>query len=378
MSPKPTGTLRAVNSSPVELPLGASVIEVQKPEPEPTLYERMVADTITAENYKDLPPLRWYIPGWVIAGGTTALYGEPGTGKSFWALGLALEAARGGQWHQHQFSEPQRVLYLAQEGVQSHVERARGWVQLHGTELPATLRMVPTQLDIYTDETVGALTRYIEDHGPFDLVIVDTLASASPSAEENDAKDMKTVVSNLERLRRLLPPSAALMIVHHTGKDTAKGLRGHSALFGYVTGTMLITKENNVHRIEAKKVRDGDTPLPLYYRVEPVQLPPLPGSDLAREVGIMVPVGYLDAVKDNVSQLYTALAEAYRPNDLFGRADAEQLSGQTRGPITKALKKGADMGLWEKVGNSRVTRYRFIGRPGDQSALESDPNVIEL
>lgn len=367
MSAKKTNPLRADNDGQVvQLPLGVSVAEVAKTDEQ---TNPILAELITAENYKQVPPLRWFVPGWIIEGGTTAIYGEAGAGKSFWTLSLALEAARGGQWCEHRFTRPYRVLYIAPEAAHSHVERVKGWESLHGAEWPAGFHLAPTQVNIYTDQSVSDIEQALDALGPVDLVVLDTLASATAGLDENSPQ-MNVVTQNLEKIRRKLPNGAPLIVVHHTGKDGTKGLRGHSSLLGYVSGSMLITKENNAHRVEAKKVRDGDTPMPLYYRVERAELPPLPGELLAREVGVMVPVGYLDAVKDNVSQVYEALAEAYRPNDLFSRTDAEAVSGLTRGPIRTALNKGADMGLWAKEGTGKATRYRFIGRPGDQGAIE--------
>lgn len=374
MSTKKTSPLRAENDGQVvQLPLGASVIEVPKPDER---VNPILKELITAENYKLQPPLRWFVPGWIIEGGTTAIYGEAGAGKSFWALSLALEAARGGQWHQHRFTRPHRVLYLAPEAANSHANRVQGWETLHGAEWPASFHLAPTQVNIYTDESVSDIEQAIDALGPIDLVVLDTLASATAGLDENSPQ-MNVVTQNLERIRRKLSPGAPLLIVHHTGKDSAKGLRGHSSLLGYVSGSMLITKESNAHKVEAKKVRDGDPPLPLYYRIERAELPPLPGELLAREVGVMVPADYLDVVKDDMSQLYETLAENYRPNDQFSRTDAEHLSGLSRNKATRALNKGCDMGLYERLGNSRSTRYRFIGRPGDQTALEGGSSETE-
>lgn len=340
-------------------------------EKKPSHYEKLVAEAITAENYKAVPPLEWFVPGWIVANGITQVYGPPKAGKSFWTLALALEAARGGQWCDNEFKEPQRVLYIAPEAITSHIERIKGWVKKHGTEMPDTLTLLPTQVDIAKDESVSAISQYMREHGPFDLVVLDTLASATPDVEENGS-EMKRVTTNLETIRTSQTERLALIIVHHTGKDISKGGRGHSSLLGSVHAAILVTKESDglAHKVEMKDLRDGKEPLPLYYRIEPVELPPLPGDVLAREVGIMVPVGYVDAVQDKLTALYDALVDnGYKPGDTFKRTDITDLPGAPAKGVHGVLNRGIDRGLWAREGNTRATYYRLKGRPGDVGSL---------
>lgn len=353
---------------------GVKVNEVHEPEPP---VNPILAELITADNYKDLPPLRWFVPGWIIEGGTTAIYGEAGAGKSFWTLCLALEAARGGQWCEHDFRTPRRVLYLAPEASNSHVERIKGWVHMHNTEWPETFHLAPTQVNVYTDESISHIENAIDALGPIDLVVLDTLASATAGLDEN-SPNMNVVTRNLEQIRRRLSPGAPLIIVHHTGKDSAKGLRGHSSLLGYVSGSMLITKENGTHKVAAKKIRDGDTPLPQHYKIEKTQMPPLPGEYLVREVGVMQSITHLEAVNDNTTKAYKLLKEDLRTNDTFTTAKVAGLLAVSTETANKALKRGAELGLWESRGNGRNAHWLYIGRPGDQVPLEVADNALEL
>lgn len=60
------------------------------------------------------------------------------------------------------------------------------------------------------------------------VVFVDTLNQASPGGDENSSETMGNIIANAQLLSSLV--EGLVVLVHHSGKDTAKGLRGHSSL----------------------------------------------------------------------------------------------------------------------------------------------------
>jgi len=66
----------------------------------------------------------------------------------------------------------------------------------------------------------------------FSLAIVDTLARAFGGGNENSSEDMGAFITAMGKVQEFL--KCALMVLHHSGKDAAKGLRGHSSLLGAV------------------------------------------------------------------------------------------------------------------------------------------------
>ena len=70
--------------------------------------------------------------------------------------------------------------------------------------------------------------RFADEKGEIALIVVDTLSRAMAGANENTSEDMSQFIKNCDILRNI--SNAHLMIVHHTGKDAAKGARGSSAL----------------------------------------------------------------------------------------------------------------------------------------------------
>ena len=58
--------------------------------------------------------------------------------------------------------------------------------------------------------------------------MIDTLSSAMAGGDENGSVDMGALVANSNTLLELT--GAHILWIHHTGKDTARGARGHSLL----------------------------------------------------------------------------------------------------------------------------------------------------
>ncbi len=73
---------------------------------------------------------------------------------------------------------------------------------------------------------------------------------------ENAAEDMGAFVNLCDRISKVL--GCLVLIVHHTGKDEARGARGHSLLLGAVSTEIEITrKQGEPGAIKVTKQRNG-------------------------------------------------------------------------------------------------------------------------
>src|SRR5690606_23284637 len=63
---------------------------------------------------------------------------------------------------------------------------------------------------------------------PPGIIVVDTLARAIAGGDDNSSVDMGVFVNNCGAVQEAT--GATVLIVHHSGKDAAKGARGHSSL----------------------------------------------------------------------------------------------------------------------------------------------------
>jgi hypothetical protein len=208
--------------------------------PTPQLLNIEAWDTIKDE------PVNWIIDNVLPDKGFAALYGPPGSYKSFIALDIAEAVATGRQWMGNQVTNPGAVLYIAGEGHGGIGARIKACKINHQTQDGAEIYVIRYQLNLRSSaddfnllmESIDAL---IERTGiELRLVQIDTLARAFGGGNENDSQDMGAFIHNAGRLQRKL--NCALMVLHHSGKDATKGLRGHSSLLGAVDTQLELQK----------------------------------------------------------------------------------------------------------------------------------------
>jgi hypothetical protein len=130
------------------------------------------------------------------------------------------------------------VLYLAGEGFGGIGARIKACKLHHQTEDGAPIYIVRHQLNLRSsaedfNALMMAVVQLVEQTGmEFSLAIVDTLARAFGGGNENSSEDMGAFITAMGKVQEFL--NCALMVLHHSGKDAAKGLRGHSSLLGAV------------------------------------------------------------------------------------------------------------------------------------------------
>ena len=181
-------------------------------------------------------PVEWLIQDVLPRKGFSALFGPPGSFKSFVALDIAHSIATGTAWMGKEVSVPGAVLYICGEGHGGVGARIRACRLHHKTEPGAPVYVIRHQLNLRSSkediqQLQLAISNLVQREAiRFELVQIDTLARAFGGGNENDSSDMGAFIASLSKIQRLL--DCALQIVHHVGKDITKGLRGHSSLLG--------------------------------------------------------------------------------------------------------------------------------------------------
>jgi hypothetical protein len=200
------------------------------------------------------PPRGYLVKGLIECAALSVVYGEPGCGKSFLAQYFGWHVAQGRGVFGRRVKAG-AVLYLALEGEGGFPARVTGFAREYGrTE---AFHFAAQQVNFFSD--AGALEDVCQAAQALKakLVIVDTLARAIAEGDENTAGDMGRLIAVLDRLRAVT--GAHVMLIHHTGKDEARGMRGHSSLNGAADMTLHVSKdgEGGGRRAEIKKNKDG-------------------------------------------------------------------------------------------------------------------------
>ena len=217
----------------------------EPPTPEPR-YKLMTSADLAA-----LPPLAWRVRGVLPAVGLAGLYGPSASGKSFLGFDMAAAIAEGRRWFDCRV-EAAPVVYVALEGEAGFKLRAQAWETYTGRKLPAGLTMVMQPFKLTEPQDVRDLAAVVPAGA---VVFLDTLNRAAPTADENSSRDMGEILEAAKRLQSIT--GGLVTLIHHTGKDATKGLRGHSSLFAAMDSAVEVWRDGDRREWKVAKAKDG-------------------------------------------------------------------------------------------------------------------------
>ncbi|MFO0687498.1 MAG: AAA family ATPase [Myxococcota bacterium] len=201
--------------------------------------------------------------------------GASGSSKSFVAVDLALHVASGTPWRGLR-TRRGRVVYIAAEGaagLRNRITAARKRLALGSAEtvefylVPDVVRLVEGSDDV--DRLVSTV-RGAFPNGRADLFILDTLSRSIAGRDENSSQDMTEAIAQADRLR--VEFGAAVLILHHSGKDESRGARGHSSLRAALDTELEVRKLDGTYTLTLTKSREHETGRVWHHRLEPVEL----------------------------------------------------------------------------------------------------------
>ncbi|MCX7178015.1 MAG: AAA family ATPase [Proteobacteria bacterium] len=214
----------------------------QKEKPQPTAEDA----PDETEDLSELFALHWlrdinsiteakdFVKGVLVEEGAAVIYGESNAGKTFWMTDLALHVAAGLAWQGRRVDQG-GVIYCVLEGGNGFNNRADAWKKAHGLEnqdipfaaIKSTINLLNPDAD--TLKLIATIRHAAKLIGfPVKLIVIDTLSRAMAGGNENAPDDMGALVGNMDRIREAT--KACTAFIHHSGKDAAKGARGHSLL----------------------------------------------------------------------------------------------------------------------------------------------------
>ena len=217
--------------------------------------------TADASRYKVLSPAaiqalplqQWRVKHVLPTTGLAALFGPSGSGKSFLALDLASCISRGAPWFGIRVDQAP-VLYVMLEGEGGIRNRIAAHENAQGP-LPANSFGVITQpFQLTTPQDVIDLAVATP---PGAVIFIDTLNRAAPTSDENSSKEMGVILQAAKDLQ--LRTKGLVIVVHHTGKDSSKGMRGHSSLHAALDAAIEVERTATGSRHwSVAKAKDGE------------------------------------------------------------------------------------------------------------------------
>jgi hypothetical protein len=218
--------------------------------------DRLRQQLLVGDAIMNLPPPKPLIDGLLDQNSLAALYGRAGSFKSFVAIDWALSVSTGSWWFGQQVVKG-RVLYVVAEGAVGVPQRVDAWKHARRTWSLGDIIWLPVPVDIFHAGHALDVARLARELNPT-LIVIDTLARSVPTADENSAKDMGQVVLNADRLRRAT--GACVLVVHHTGRDEARGMRGSTVLEGAMDTTLECRKnEDGAVEITSTKQKNSQS-----------------------------------------------------------------------------------------------------------------------
>ena len=224
-------------------------------------------------------PVNWLIEGVIPEKSFVALYGPPASFKSFIAMDIAECIASGRDWLGKKINGTGPVLYIAGEGHGGIGARIAAIKQHHNTPDEAQVFVVRSQINLRSSvddftNLILAIDELVQGLGvDLRMIVIDTLARAFGGGNENSSDDMGAFIQATGKIQNRY--RCSLMLLHHAGKDTTKGLRGHSSLLGAVDTQMEIIRfpQTREGLILMSKQKDGEDGQNYGFEAIEVELP---------------------------------------------------------------------------------------------------------
>ncbi len=237
------------------------------PGPDPAPRRRFMI--VPAGEYAAGAPLRWIVKGVLPKAGLGVIFGASGSGKSFMVMDMLASIARGEPWRGHRVTKA-CVVYVAAEGAAGL--RLRLQALARHREIAVSdlgLGVIADAPNLLSDDDAQGLVDALCTYDA-DLIVIDTLAQAMPGGDENSSKDMGAL---LERARLIHDHTGAMvLLIHHAGKDAAKGARGWSGLRAAADFEAEVSRDGENRVLKLTKLKDGNDGISFGFNLMQVEL----------------------------------------------------------------------------------------------------------
>lgn len=196
---------------------------------------------IHASKLKDLPSPEWLIDKKLPRRGFGVLYGQSGSGKTFYLLDQLLTVA-----------QTRPVIYAPTEGLYGLDNRLAALCDYRGWHL-GQLYVYKNPVELMKLAKVNEFIARVRGAGPV-LVVFDTLSGCMVGGDENAAKDMGLFIHGCLTISRQL--DCFVQVAHHMPRK-GNNERGHSSLRG--AADIMVAMACSGHTVTVKCTKSKDS-----------------------------------------------------------------------------------------------------------------------
>ena len=221
----------------------------------------MVFQTFSLNNLNEISDTQWLIEDIIPNESLIILYGPSGCGKTFISLDISLHIAHNKAWKKQNIVKDGIIVYCIGEGIHGIANRIKSWHDYNNCSLNAPFVLLPIEAISFSeseniDKMIVTLESIKEEYDlPISMIVVDTLSKASVGYDENSSKDMGQFLYNFDIIKKYF--NTSIMFVHHSGKNSNRGMRGSSYLLGTVDTAIQVDNMNDMILVQIEKQKDG-------------------------------------------------------------------------------------------------------------------------
>lgn len=226
---------------------------------------------LSVDQVLELERMRWSVRNVFPLTGLAAIFGPSGTGKSFLSLDLCAKVASGVPWFGNPVAADLLAVLFVLEGKAGLRQRVEAWQLVNGREVPEGVRFMCDPFALNDEARVARAVKELDTGGGANLIVIDTLNRASVGVDENRSADMGALIAGASRLQ--VETESCVVLVHHTGKDEGRGLRGHSSLHAALDTIVEVHRNGDGERWwQLVKSKDGEDGTSRKFELEVVEV----------------------------------------------------------------------------------------------------------
>jgi hypothetical protein len=164
-----------------------------------------------------------------------------------------------------------RCAYIAAEGAGGLRTRLQAYADFQGVQAEAIpVSFLAEAPNFLQAKDVRDVILGIQALGETGLVVIDTFAQVMPGGNENSGEDVGRVLEHCRQIHK--HTGAMVLLVHHAGKDSAKGARGWSGLKAACDAELEVRRNGDERGLRLSKAKDDTDGTTFGFRLQTVNV----------------------------------------------------------------------------------------------------------